>query len=134
MTVDVKTLIRTREPLVIATLPPGASRPPWAVGETFVAGIETKRETSIVCTAATVPLEVPTYGPYTAYELGTSVDPSLPGVLVALASGPARAGISLMPFATFDRGWVLVARADVATAEKLWIADGFTIVDQEEQL
>ena len=132
MSGDVRSLIRYREPLVIATMPPGAPRPEWAVGDIFVAGIETARETSIVCQARSVPLNVPTYGPYTAYEMGTHVDPSHPGLLRDLAEGPSRAGISLMPFATFDRGWVLVQRADTAAAEKLWRQAGFTIHDQEE--
>lgn len=132
MKAAVKSLIRYREPLVIATMPPRTERPEWAVGSTFFAGIETARETTIVCTARTVPLEVSTYGPYTAYELGSSVDPSRPGLLTELAAGPSRVGISLMPFATYDRGWVLVQRADAATVEKVWRQSGFTIHDQEE--
>ena len=124
-------LIRYREPLVIATMPPGTTRPSWALGGTFVAGIETARETSIVCSAGSVPLEVPTYGPYVAYEVGTSLDPSQPGLLRRLSDAPGRAGISLMPFATFDRGWLLVQRADTAAVEKLWRQDGFTIVEEE---
>jgi hypothetical protein len=129
---EVKTLIRYREPLVMATMPPGTARPEWAVGGVFVAGIETSRETSIVCTAQSIPVDVPTYGPYTAYEVGTHLDPSQPGLLSELAAGPARVGISLMPFATYDRGWVLVQRADAATVEKVWRQAGFTIHDQEE--
>ena len=97
---DVRSLIRHSEPLVIATMPAGTPRPAWAVGDIFVAGIETAREVSIVCRAQAVPLEVPTYGPYTAYELGAHIDPSHPGLLTALADGPGRHGISLMPFAT----------------------------------
>jgi hypothetical protein len=129
---ETTSLIRYREPLVIATMPPGASRPEWATGGTFVAGIETARETAIVCAASTVPLEVPSYGPYTGYELGTQVDPSRPGLLSELSDAPGRAGISLMPFATYDRGWVLVQRADVAVVEKLWRQSGFTILEQED--
>ena len=129
---EVKTLIRYREPLVIATMPAGTPRPEWAAGGVFVAGIETSRETSIVCPAHSVPLEVPTYGPYTAYEVGAHLDPSQPGLLAELAVGPGRLGISLMPFATYDRGWVLVQRADAATAEKLWRQSDFTILDHEE--
>jgi hypothetical protein len=129
---QVKSLIRYREPLAIATVPPGVPRPEWAVGGVFVAGIETSRETSIVCRAQGVPIDVPTYGPYTAYEVGAHIDPSQPGLLSDLAAGPARVGISLMPFATYDRGWVLVQRADAATVEKLWRQAGFTIHDQEE--
>ena len=128
---EVKSLIRYREPLVIATMPPGSKRPEWAVGGVFVAAIETARETAIVCTASTVPLDVPTYGPYTAYELATHLDPSYPGLLSELADAPGRAGISLMPFATYDRGWVLIQRADAATVEKLWQQSGFTIREQE---
>jgi hypothetical protein len=37
-----------------------------------------------------------------------------------------------MPFATYDRGWVLVQRADAPTVEKVWRQAGFTIHDQEE--
>jgi hypothetical protein len=62
--------------------------------------------------------------------MGTRLDPSQPGLLSELAAGPSRVGISLMPFATYDRGWVLVQRADAATAEKVWQQSGFTIHDQ----
>ena len=127
-----RSLIRYREPLVIATMPPGVTRPPWALGGTFVAGIETARETSIVCSASSVPLEVPTYGPYVAYEIGASLDPSQPGLLRRLSEAPGRAGISLMPFATFDRGWLLVQRADAGVVEKLWRQSGFAIVEEED--
>jgi hypothetical protein len=129
---EVKSLIRYREPLAITTMPPGVARPEWAVGGAFVAGIETSRETSIVCRAQSVPLDVPTYGPYTGYEVGTHLDPSQPGLISERAVGPARLGISLMPFATYDRGWVLVQRADAPTVEKVWRQAGFTIHDQEE--
>ena len=129
---EIKTLIRYREPLAIATMPPGIKRPDWVRGGVFVAAIETSRETSIVCSAQNVPLDVPTHGPFTAYEVGTHLDPSQPGLLSELAAGPSRVGISLMPFATYDRGWVLVQRADVPTVEKLWRQSGFTIHDDEE--
>ena len=129
---EVKSLIRYREHLVIATMSPGVRRPEWAVGGVFVAGIETARETSIVCAADNVPLDVPTYGPYVAYEVGTRLDPSQPGLLSELADAPGRAGISLMPFATYDRGWLLVQRADTPVVEKLWLQNGFTIVEEEK--
>lgn len=123
-------MVRHQEPLSIATLEVGATEPEWAVGEDFLALIRTPRETVVVCRTDMVPADVQAHGPYTAYEVARHLDPSHPGILKALSRGPARAGISLMPFATFDRGWVLVARADAKAVEDAWAKDGIPVTTE----
>lgn len=113
-------VIRHPTPLAIATLPPDAPFPDWAGSGAFSAVIRTTRETVVVCHTEGVPVHVPSHGPYTGYELARHIDPSQPGLLTRLSEAPGRVGISLMPFATFDRGWILVARADARTCEQLW--------------
>lgn len=121
------TLVRHLEALALATLPADAPEPDWAVGDTFVASIRTSRELVVVCRAATVPAEVNSHGPFTAFELAHDLDPSEPGLLPLLGAAPSRAGISLLPYTTFDRGWLLVQRADAARVQALWEQDGFTV-------
>ena len=120
-------MIRHQQSLSIATIEPDADEPEWAFGETFLATIHTARETVVVCRTDQVPSYVQAHGPYTAYEVSHHLDPSHPGILKALSRAPARAGISLMPFSTFDRGWILVARADSRALEDAWEKDGIPV-------
>jgi len=125
------TLLRHTEALAMATLPADAPEPAWAGGETFVAAIRTTRELVVVCRAAAVPADVDSHGPFTAFELAHDLDPSEPGLLPLLGGSPSRAGISLLPFTTFDRGWLLVHRADAARVQALWKQDGLTVTTPE---
>lgn len=127
------TLVRHPESLAIATLPPDAPEPEWLSGNTFVATIRTARELVVVSRATTVPEDVTTHGPFIAFELARDLEPSEPGPLAMLAAAPNRAGISVLPYTTFDRGWLLVHRADASRLQALWEADGLTVITPEER-
>ena len=116
----------------MATLPPGSPAPDWAEGELFLATIRTSRGTILVCRASSVPPEIDAHGPFTAFELAHDLDPSEPGLLALLGTSPGRLGISLLPYTTFDRGWLLVHRADANRVQDLWRQEGITITVPEE--
>ena len=126
------TLIRHPQALAMATLPPGSPAPDWAEDGLFLATIRTSRGTLVVCRASSVPPEIDAHGPFTAFELAHDLDPSEPGLLATLGTGPGRVGISLVPYTTFDRGWLLVQRADANRVHALWEQEGFTITVPEE--
>lgn len=117
----------------MATLPPGAPSPDWGENGLFVATIRTSRGTLVVCRASSVPPEVDAHGPFTAFELAHDLDPSEPGLLSMLGTGPGQVGISLLPYTAFDRGWLLVHRADADRVQALWEQEGFTITTAEEK-
>ena len=126
-------LIRYAESLAIATLPPDAPEPDWAVGSTFMALIRTPRELVVVCRAAGVPGDVDVHAPYVGFELDGTRVPSEPRLLTRLAERPGAEGISLIPFTTFGRGWLLVQRADADRVQTLWQQAGFTVTTPEEK-
>ena len=124
-------LIRHGQSLAMATLPPGSAVPDWAEGGIFLATIRTSRGTVVVCRAATVPLDVESHGPFTAFELAHDIDPSEPGLLSRLGTEPGQVGISLLPYTAFDRGWLLVQRADADRVQTIWERAGVTITTPE---
>ena len=66
-------------------------------------------------------------------ELSHDLDPSEPGLLSLLGTVPGGVGISLLPYTAFDRGWLLVQRADADRVQTLWEQPGFTITTPEDQ-
>jgi hypothetical protein len=127
-------LIRYAESLAIATLPADAPAPDWAVGHTFMALIRTARELVVVCRAAGVPGDVDAHAPYVGFEVDGSTVPSEPGLLTRLSERPGAEGISLIPFTTFGRGWLLVQRADADRVQTLWEQAGFTVTTAKDRL
>lgn len=124
-------LIRHAPALAMAMLPPGEPVPDWAEGELFLATIRTSRGTVVVCQAIGVPVDVESHGPFTAFELSHDLDPSEPGLLSLLGTAPGRVGISLLPYTAFDRGWLLVQRADANRVQRIWEQAGFTVTTAE---
>ena len=116
----------------MAMLPPDVPAPDWAGDGLFLATIRTARGLVVVCRAASVPHDVDSHGPFTAFELARDLDPSEPGLLSLLGTGPARVGISLLPYTAFDRGWLLVHRADANRVQALWEGEGFIISGPED--
>ncbi|MEJ7795512.1 MAG: hypothetical protein WKF50_08165 [Nocardioides sp.] len=126
-------LIRHTQSLAMVMLPAGATVPDWAEDGLFLATIRTSRGTVVVCRAAAVPLDVESHGPFTAFELSHDLDPSEPGLLSLLGTVPGRVGISLLPYTAFDRGWLLVQRADADRVQTLWEQSGITITTPEDK-
>jgi hypothetical protein len=99
--------------LAILRLPPGAEAPSWlafAQGP-LVSITRTAHELSIVCAPAVVPPEVPCEAGWRAFTVEGKLEFSAIGILAAIVTPLAEAGISILSISTFDTDYVLVRSA-----------------------
>jgi hypothetical protein len=118
--VEGRTLHRYPEKMVVARLAPGADVPEWAESASILSITATAAETSIVCAGRSVPRKVPRHGPYTAFAVAGTLEPTLVGVLAALLQPLAEAGIPVMTISTYDTDWVLVPIDRADDAAEAW--------------
>jgi uncharacterized protein len=102
--------------LAICRLPAGAASPPWLEGETFASVTRTPEETSVVCRAEVVPLDVRVETGWRALRVAGPLDFALTGVLLSLLEPLAAAGVSVFALSTFDTDVVLVREAALEEA------------------
>lgn len=106
--------------LAIVRLPAGADARTWA--RPGAAGLlsvtESAEETSVVCDPAATPPGCETSGPWRALVVAGPLDHALTGVLAAIATPLADAGVPIFAVSTFDTDYVLIPaeRAGVAIA------------------
>jgi len=86
-----------------------------------------------VCAAADIPARVHQAGPFVAFEVQGPLDFALTGVLAALLTPLADAGVSVFTLSTFDTDWILVNESDRFRAVDAWQAAGHTVVDGVEK-
>ncbi len=96
------------EQLAVCRLPSSALIPAWAMIGSFFTLTRTDEELSIVCPAARVPEEVTCEPGWRALKVAGPLDFALTGVLAALATPLAQAGISLFALSTYDTDYLLV--------------------------
>ncbi len=128
------TLARYPESLAVVRLGPGTEIPSWAESSSIFSVTATAGETSLVCAARSVPAKARHHKPYTAFavqpEEGSAdfdLSSGVTGVLVALLSPLADAGISVFALSTFDTDWILVPAADADGAEEAWRRSGHDV-------
>jgi hypothetical protein len=110
-------LTLTAGTVAVCRLEPEAAVPDWVWADAPLrSATRTSDELSIVCAADAVPEEVRHEGPYAVLGVTGPLDFSLVGILAALATVLAAAGISIFVIATFDTDYVLVAERDVGSA------------------
>ncbi|MBW6456636.1 MAG: ACT domain-containing protein [Trueperaceae bacterium] len=97
--------------LAVCRLPAGAASPPWLAGEPFASVTRTPEETSIVCRAEIVPLNVRVETGWRALRVAGPLDFALTGILLSLLEPLAAAGVSAFALSTFDTDVVLVREA-----------------------
>ncbi len=68
-------------------------------------------------------------GPFIAYSVPGSLDPSLVGVLAGLVEPLAQAGVPVMALSTYRTDWLLVEERHAAEAEASWVAAGIEVLD-----
>jgi hypothetical protein len=127
------TLTGHGELLAVVRLGPGADLPSWAGAATILSVTATATETSVVCAAADIPARVHQAGPFVAFEVQGPLDFALTGVLAALLTPLADAGVSVFTLSTFDTDWILVNESDRSRAVDAWQAAGHTVVDGVEK-
>jgi hypothetical protein len=94
--------------LALCRLDPGAVVPPYGGGAAFWSLTRTPTETSLICPAADAPEDATVVPGYRALEVEGPLDLAMTGVMAALASPLADAGVPILPVATHDTDYVLV--------------------------
>lgn len=121
-------LIHHPEDLAVVRLDAHAVVPEWAMDDSPLVSVTvTSAETSVVCLAASVPHEVKQAGPYQTFELADSLDIALVGILAAVISPVADAGISAFNVSTFSTNWILVPSNQADRARDAWVQAGHII-------
>lgn len=105
-------------PGVLAVCRLGAedSPPEWAQASGFLSMTRTTDELSVVCLEAVVPPEVRCERGWRCLRVEGPLDFSEVGVLAALTSVLAAAGVSLFAISTFDTDYLLVGETDLERA------------------
>ena len=109
----------------VCRLSPDAAVPEWAHGP-FVNITFTDDELAIICPAEQVPAEVRAERDWRVLKLVGPFPFTATGVLAALATPLARAGISLLSIATYDTDYFLVKCDVFEDAVAVLVAAGHT--------
>jgi hypothetical protein len=115
------------EKLAVVRLGAGTDVPAWAESSSLFSVTATARETSIVCARRSVPKKVQQEGPFTAFAVKGPLDFALTGVLVALLTPLAEAGISVFTLSTFDTDWILVPVGEAERVAEEWRRHGHEV-------
>jgi hypothetical protein len=99
-----------RTPLAVARLAPGEALPAWAAPDAgeLHAVVRTAGELSVVCAEDAVPGDVRAERGFRALAVAGPLPFGLTGVLVALATPFAQAGVAIFVVSTYDTDYVLV--------------------------
>lgn len=121
------TLARFPEKLAVVRLGPGSDVPAWAESSSLFSVTATATETSVVCAARDVPTKARAQKAFTAFAVEGPLAFEEVGVLVALLTPLADAGISVFTISTFDTDWLLVPVGKADKAEEAWQRQGHTV-------
>jgi hypothetical protein len=111
-------LILLDESFAICRLDPGAEVPAWALESPFVSITRTRDELSVVCPGDRVPEGIRADRGWRCLSVRGPLALDLTGILAALATPLATAGVNLFAISTFETDHLLVrgARLDRAIA------------------
>ena len=112
----------------ICRLPAQSLVPAWPSGR-LVSITRTAEELSVVCAESAVPAGVRHHGGYRAMRVEGTLDLNLVGVLAALATPLAAAGVPIFVISTFDTDYLLVERAVFAAATTALAQAGHVVID-----
>lgn len=121
-------LILLPDDLAVCRLPPDTPLPAWVAGSGFVSITRTVDELSIVVARGCVPAGVTMVAGWRALKVRGPLDFGLTGILAALATPLADAGISLFAIATYDTDYVLVRQDVLDRAVMVLTAAGHHLV------
>lgn len=113
--------------MAVYRLPPDAPLPPWAVRETFVSITRTPHELSVVAEEQPQP-GVTMEGGWRAWQVAGPLAFTLTGVVAALVTPLAAAGIPVFVLSTFDTDYLLVKAVDLARATEALSAAGHEVL------
>ncbi|HEX9068263.1 MAG TPA: ACT domain-containing protein [Ktedonobacterales bacterium] len=113
----------------VCRLDASAAVPDWTQVGAFTSVTRTPQELSIVCQSASVPTEVTALRDWRCLRVEGPLDFALTGVMAALASPLAEAGVSIFTLATYDTDYLLVRAAQLAQAIAALVAAGHTVTE-----
>jgi len=104
------------ETLAVCRLEAEAVFPEWARSSSLVALVRTGDEVSVVCDQDCVPADITAVSGWRALGVEGPLDFSLVGVLAALTTTLAEAGVSIFALSTYNTDYILVKenRLDLA--------------------
>src|SRR5262249_39354445 len=111
----------------VCKLPAGSPVPSWATEGNLFSITGTADELSIVCRQEAVPAGVVHEGDWRCLRVAGAMPFTLVGVLAALTTPLADAGISLFAVSTFDTDYLLVKVEDLERAKAALRAAGHTV-------
>ena len=112
----------------ICRLEPQASVPEWALQSEFFYSItRTNTELSVVCADESLPNGIHAERDRRLLQIEGTLAFTLTGVLAALATPLATAGISIFAVSTYDTDYILVAEKDLLATKQVLEAAGHTI-------
>jgi hypothetical protein len=113
--------------LAVCKLAPHADIPDWARFGDLISITRTAAELSIVCAQPLVPKEVKAERDWRAFEVIGPLDFNLVGILAALASTLAEAGISIFALSTYDTDYLLVREVELERAASALVEAGHSL-------
>jgi hypothetical protein len=102
--------------LAVCRLDADEPLPEWALSSSFLSITRTSDELSVVCSHETVPPEIQCEQGWRCLRVEGPLDFSEIGILAALSSVLAAAGVSLFAISTFDTDYLLVKEGDLQRA------------------
>jgi nitrilase len=102
------TLLGVAGRFAVCKLPPGSAIPAWATAGDVFSVTRTADEVSVVCREALVPEGTHGEGGWRCLRVAGAMPFTLVGVLAALTTPVARAGVGVFAFSTFDTDYLLV--------------------------
>jgi hypothetical protein len=112
----------------ICRLPADDAVPAWAAGGPFSSITRTSDELSIVCAEGLAPAGSPGEGGWRVFQVAGPLDFSLTGILAAIASPLAKAGVSIFAVSTFLTDYILVKEENLASAVEALRTAGHSVV------
>ena len=112
----------------ICRLAADAKLPDWASSGSLISITRTLDELSIVCPETDIPKEVECNKGWCCFQVEGQLDFSLTGILAALATPLAQAGISIFALSTYNTDYLMVKQADKELAIKMLSQVGHQIL------
>jgi hypothetical protein len=114
--------------LAVLQLPPDAAIPSWLnlAMPPLVSITHTTEEFSIICPSSAMPKGVPCELGWRAFKVDGKLDFSMVGILAAIVTPLAEAGIGILSISTFDTDYILV-RAHALEQAKLVLGRHFQL-------
>lgn len=116
------------ETFAVCQLEPDADIPAWATRGGFFSITRTPEEVSIVCLVDDAPEEVLTEKAWRGFKVEGPLDFRLTGVLAALATTLADAGVSIFALATYNTDYLLIKEPDMPRAVLALTDEGHQIL------